>query len=183
MNTRISMAIIMLVIIILACGVQGSEHQSAAPAAPASVPVRAVSTFVPTSVPVSSSDLKIIEYLTVQTDFLDGCASALDWFAQVMNVFEMSDAWQNMALDANTSAIYNCSTLGGYSNVPPLLVTIQNEIDGARSDFGTAFEYARQGITYYDAPSLDNAIIYMDRGAAHISKGTDLLSVVSASYK
>lgn len=111
-------------------------------------------------------------------EYTGGCADAMDWFAQVMDSFENTDSWQNMALDANDNADYMCASLGGYSNVPPAFAGVQRDIDSARADFGEAFGYARYGITYLDSPSLEKAITYIDRGTQHISDGTAKISAM-----
>lgn len=163
-----TLAIAFVVLAMLACGIGPvlvSLSSTLTPVVPTSVP-----TVAPTAAPQPNYDAEI-EYLTAQGTWASDCGDAYGRFGEVINN-TTSDSWDQDARVAIFVGDYYCSFLGGYETVPDMFVYVQSEIDKARADYGTAFDYAADGVNNLDANSFDYCQLYLDKGTAHVSNAT-----------
>ncbi len=162
-----TLAIAFVVLAMLACGI-GPVSVSFG-----STPTLAAPTVAPTATPRPNYDAEV-EYLDVQGAWADDCSDALTGFDELFNNYDISYSWTETARAKVLVAYYYCAYLGGYETVPDRFVYVQSEVDNARADYGTAFDYAADFVNSSpitrDANTMNYSFqLYFDKGTAHIS--------------
>ena len=137
---------------------------------------------IPTIVPQPKYEAEL-KYINAQRIWSSDCSDAMRQMSEVFSNYNTSDFWTQTALEAVYDGQYYCSTLGGYYPVPDIFAYVQSEIDNARADYGTAFDYARNGIMSLDVASLNSSTLYLTRGTTHMSTATAELLRLAAEIK
>ena len=159
--------VLIMVVMSLACSMDLGLQPSDIPFVPVTQPSDAP------SVPVTR--MSELEWLDKVTDYTTRCGDALDWWTALLDIYDGSNTWITKALDANTSAMYECATMGGISNPPMKYAAVQNEIDAGRSDFERTFGYTEDFLLRDDIDALDNATTYLLLATGHTTAAVDLL--------